>query len=271
MCIFTFSCRECQVKDWSTHRMVCHRLQTCDSEKSNIYNTESASNASCKVSLGKSTEPAPVETHDQISSSAQPTQCVFGNRKQLSYSTTDDTVTRLYHRVAYNSHASSVNVNKNYNHSMCPCVSKTSQTHVVDKKFDSEKTKTCGDLPELDTRRPSLCIRVKANKKKYEITLQSDWSGATMMGVISHNIRIPLDRLKLIRQGKHVTAETITQVATNKAVFQAIGEEAENEEGLEDAEIKIVMKQAEASRNQAVRSLRKTGDVIDAIFDITNK
>ena len=253
------------MKDWSTHKVVCHRQHAC--EKSDIYNTESASSASCVVFLGKSAEPAPVETHDQISCSAQPTQCVFGNRKQLS----EKTVTRLNHQVAYNSHASSVNVSKNYIHSECPCITKTSETHVVDKKFDSEKTKTCADLPELDTGRPWLCIRVKANKKKYKITLQSDWSGATMMDVISHNIRIPLDRLKLIRQGKHVTAETIVQVATNKAMFQAIGEEAENEEGLEDAEIKIVMRQAAASRNQAVRSLRKMGDVIDAIFDITNK
>ena len=259
------------MKDWSTHKTVCHTLRSCDSEKSNIYNTESTPNPLCVISLGTSTEPAPVETHDQMSSNAQPTKCVFGNRKQLSCPTTENMVTRPNHRVAYNSHAPSVNVSKSYNHSECLCVTKTSEAHVVDKKFDSEKTKTCADLPELDTGRPSLCIRVKANKKKYEITLQSDWSGATMMGIISHNIRIPLDRLKLIGQGKHVTAETITQVATNKAMFQAIGEESENEEGLEDAEIKIVMKQAAASRYQAVRSLRKTGDVIDAIFDITNK
>ena len=257
--------------------MVCCKQQT--SEKSSLdNNTELATkHLTVPSHCTAEQESLMVATRDH-SSNAQPScyngnrdsHCIFGNR-QLSCSTTGDMATPSTQRESYNNYDATL-TNKNHDHSDFLRNTETSETsHMVDKTLGLTKSKTCSDLPEVDPEQPSICIRVKANKKKYAITLQSDWSGATMMKVVSHNLRIPLDQLKLIRQGKQVTVETMGEVVMNKAMFQAIGEEAEDEDGLEAEEIELVMRQATASRNQAVRSLRKTGDVIDAIFDIANK
>lgn len=51
-------------------------------------------------------------------------------------------------------------------------------------------------------------------------------------------------------------------------LFQAIGEKAEDETGLDVNNIVALMRQLELSRNQAVRALRKTnGDLIDALLN----
>ena len=49
------------------------------------------------------------------------------------------------------------------------------------------------------------------------------------------------------------------------------GEQAENEDGVDVADIEVIMKQLNVDRNTAVKALKNTGDVVDAIFEISNK
>ena len=66
-------------------------------------------------------------------------------------------------------------------------------------------------------------------------------------------------------------ADTIGLLVKDKAVFQAIGEVAENEDGLESGHIDCIMTRLGVDRNQAVKALRQTGDVVDAILYLGNK
>ena len=259
------------MKDWSTHKIVCNKR--LEREKPTLHNdsTDLATNPFSVPSCGREQDRVTTQTCDRHSSNAQPdardiwNSCTFDNRKHPQCLNTKEIV-RLGD-VCDN--ALSAN---NCGHPECiHTTGSTNTSHAVQKRLDCKKTEIGFSLPEVDPDKPSVCIRVKANKQKHTIALQSDWSGATMVRVISHNVRIPLGRLKLICKGKQVTGDTIDGVATNKAVFQAIGDQAEDEEGLEASEIELIMRQTSADRNEAVRSLRKTQHVIDAIFDITNK
>ncbi len=49
------------------------------------------------------------------------------------------------------------------------------------------------------------------------------------------------------------------------------GECAESEEGVDSMDIDVIMKQLSVDRNTAVKALKNTGDVVDAIFEISNK
>ncbi len=49
------------------------------------------------------------------------------------------------------------------------------------------------------------------------------------------------------------------------------GERAESEEGVDSMDIDVIMKQLSVDRNTAVKALKNTGDVVDAIFEISNK
>lgn len=49
------------------------------------------------------------------------------------------------------------------------------------------------------------------------------------------------------------------------------GEQAENEDGVDVGDIEVIMKQLHVDRNTAVKALKNTGDVVDAIFEISNK
>jgi NACalpha-BTF3-like transcription factor len=54
------------------------------------------------------------------------------------------------------------------------------------------------------------------------------------------------------------------------SVFLAFGEVAESEDGLEAKDIELIMKQLSVERNVAIKALRKTNSLIDAIFEIGN-
>lgn len=56
----------------------------------------------------------------------------------------------------------------------------------------------------------------------------------------------------------------------DKALFLAFGEVSESEEGLENTDIDLIVKQLDVERNLAVKVLRKTGNVLDAILEIGN-
>ncbi|XP_071479496.1 uncharacterized protein [Diadema antillarum] len=124
---------------------------------------------------------------------------------------------------------------------------------------------------ESDLRDP-VTITVKCNKSKHQMLMDRQApSGADIMAQIACTVRIPASHLKLIHRGKLVTPDTIRDSLRDRAVFQAIGEVAESEEGLRPKDIDIVMDRIKVDRNTAIRALRATGDVVDAILHIGNR
>ena len=127
------------------------------------------------------------------------------------------------------------------------------------------------DVPVIVSSQPFTTITVKANKEKLSINLQTSWSQSQIMKMIAHRTQIPLDKLKLIHKGKMVKRRELPDVVKNKAVFQAIGEQAESEAGLEARDVEVLMKQLSVERNEAIKALRQEGDVLDAILCFANK
>lgn len=129
----------------------------------------------------------------------------------------------------------------------------------------------CYDVPDLDMSQPYSTITVKSNREKHNIDIQKTWTGQNVFKVLANKLKIPLDTLKIIHKGKVMTHDNIQSCIKDKALFQAIGEQAANEEGVDKRDIELMMKQLKISRNEAVLSLKRKGDVIDAILDIGNK
>lgn len=114
-------------------------------------------------------------------------------------------------------------------------------------------------------------IVIKHNKVKQELTVsKSDNHGDSILQVISDSVSIPKSKLKLIHKGKIATSDNIKEMLFDKALFLAFGEISESEEGLEKADIDLIVEQLGIDRNLAIRTLRKTGNVLDAIIEIGN-
>ncbi|XP_069129985.1 uncharacterized protein [Argopecten irradians] len=128
-----------------------------------------------------------------------------------------------------------------------------------------------GDTPTPDLSQPHDKIIVKGNKDKQTIVIQLMWSGEEILKVIASEVKIPLNKLKVIHKGKVMTSENIRAVIRPKALFQVIGERAENEDGLDKRDIDIMMSQLHVDRNEAIMALRKNGDVIDALLHAGSK
>lgn len=129
----------------------------------------------------------------------------------------------------------------------------------------------CSDVPELDVTKEVVTIIVKANKIKHKIELNQHWTGNNIFKVLSHTLKIPLEKIKLIHKGKKVDTVSIASCIFNKAVFQAIGEQAENEDGIDKQDIDILMTQMSIERNDAIKALKENTDVLDAIMKMANK
>lgn len=113
-------------------------------------------------------------------------------------------------------------------------------------------------------------IIVKHNKCKHELSVQKELPGKASLQVISNALCIPVSKLKLIHKGKMATSDNIHGMLFDKALFLAFGEVSESEEGLEKTDIDLIVKQLDVERNLAVKVLRKTGNVLDAILEIGN-
>ena len=117
----------------------------------------------------------------------------------------------------------------------------------------------------------SLTIFIKHSKVKHQLDIPKACSGKLVFQNISDLLHIPVPKLKLIHKGKMVTQENIEHFLSENALFQAFGEVAESEDGLEKSDINVVMKQVDVERNTAIRALRRAGSLIDAIIDLGNK
>lgn len=114
-------------------------------------------------------------------------------------------------------------------------------------------------------------VTVKCLKERHKLTINANLAGDDILKLIASSVRIPTDKLKLVCKGKLVTSANIEEYIRDKAVFQAIGEVAESEEGLESGYIDCIMTRLGVERNQGIRALRDTGDIVDAILLLGNK
>lgn len=134
-----------------------------------------------------------------------------------------------------------------------------------------ESTESGSSTSTEDSIRDPVTITVKTSKQKHRVTLDRQSTGTSLMADISRAACIPLEQMKLIHKGKLMNPDNIHESLKDRAVFQAIGEVAENEEGLSGKDITCVMDQMKVDRNTAIKALRNTRNAIDAILYLGNK
>ncbi|XP_041483718.1 uncharacterized protein LOC121430498, partial [Lytechinus variegatus] len=132
------------------------------------------------------------------------------------------------------------------------------------------RVSACSTSTALDIRDP-VTVTVKTSKQKHHVTLDRSSTGTGLLADISRTVCIPVQQMKLIHRGKIMNTENIRDTLKEKAVFQAIGEVAENEEGLSGKDITCVMSQIKVDRNTAIKALRQKGNAIDAILYLGNR
>ena len=136
----------------------------------------------------------------------------------------------------------------------------------VNEKTYLFKNEHHSDTPELDETKAFSTISVKCHKTKHEIKIQNSWTGDEILKFLSHSLKVPLEKLKIIHKGKVLGEETIVETVKDKAVYQVIGEQAESEDGVDQRDIEIMMRQLGVDRNGAVKALKTSGDLIDAML-----
>ncbi|XP_033108553.1 uncharacterized protein LOC117110079 [Anneissia japonica] len=114
-----------------------------------------------------------------------------------------------------------------------------------------------------------ITITVKCNKDKIKVSVSNQWTGSEVLSNISDAIKVR--EMKLIHKGRIMNESNIKEFLKEKALFQAIGEQSESEDGLNSMDIDCIVAQAKVDRNKAIRALRRTGDVVDAILYISNQ
>ncbi|KAJ1197880.1 hypothetical protein NDU88_001725 [Pleurodeles waltl] len=124
---------------------------------------------------------------------------------------------------------------------------------------------------ETSDRRNEVLIRVKYNHVKHELRIPKHAVKEEPLAHIANHLGIPVERMRLICKGKQMNKENISHFLKANAIFQAFGEQAEPEDGLEVKDIEVLMAQMSVERSVAVKALRKTGDLIDAIFYVSDK
>ncbi|XP_011660484.1 uncharacterized protein LOC100893269 [Strongylocentrotus purpuratus] len=133
------------------------------------------------------------------------------------------------------------------------------------------RTESGSSTSTVDSIRDPVTITIKMSKQKHRVTLGRQSTGTSLMADISRAACIPLEQMKLIHKGKLMNPDNIHESLTDRAVFQAIGEVAENDEGLSGKDITCVMDQMKVDRNTAIKALRNTKNAIDAILYLGNK
>ena len=120
----------------------------------------------------------------------------------------------------------------------------------------------------------AISIGIKHGNTTYHMYLenQSDLNKSEQFTMMAQHIHIPADRLKLIYKGKRYTRENWQDLSlVSNMTFLSIGEQNEDETGINLHDIECVMKQMKVDRNAAVRALKLHPVVIDAILYLGNK
>lgn len=120
----------------------------------------------------------------------------------------------------------------------------------------------------------SIPITIKYGNTTYHMHLNNDanLSKTEQFDLIANHIRISSDHLKLICKGKRYTKENWHDLnLTSNMTFLSIGEQTEDETGVDTKDIECIMKQMNVDRNTAVKALKLYPDTIDAILYLGNK
>ena len=117
---------------------------------------------------------------------------------------------------------------------------------------------------------PSVGVNVKYAKAKYRVELALVYTGKQVFEEFSRVTKVPVTGIKVIHKGKLQTEMSVLGNVAENATFFVIGQMAEDEEGLDTGDIELIMKQLSVERNVAVKALRKTNCLLDAIFEIGN-
>ncbi|PIK44323.1 hypothetical protein BSL78_18830 [Apostichopus japonicus] len=135
---------------------------------------------------------------------------------------------------------------------------------------DNERTEKHSESNDNDAAK-FVNITVMSNKKKHKLNVNITLSSTQMWDNIAAKIHVPAEQLKMIHKGHKIDKDDIHRVMAEKAVFQAIGMESLNEEGLDPDNISYIMRKMSTDRNTAISALRLKGDVIDAILYLGNR
>lgn len=258
------SSKECQVRHWQCHKLVC---QDNRKDSFDFRSTESSrgNKARCKSNVSLSTE------------------CSSNTLMTPSLSTDDSTPEG---KICQFDSKTKVNNKQDGFKDLSTCIDKGCVGKAEGKK-DGEKTSGCDHLSKMMERIPPISLKesekdedvfgketvrivIKHNKVKHELCVSRTKDGKTILQVISDAVSIPASKLKLVHRGKMATCDNIQGMLFNRALFLAFGEISESEEGLEKADIDLIVKQLDVERNLAVKVLRRTGNVLDAIIEIGN-
>ncbi|KAL5012985.1 hypothetical protein ScPMuIL_011536 [Solemya velum] len=269
-CRLVYYCsRECQIKHWPTHSQECKTQNKADCSGTTLQASDKLSHQ------GRTARATPGRTPPHMQYRKNDNS-IFGDsagEKDLE-EPSDKPQAKLKHYPLVDFHLAS-SYDSKIPVSLNDKSPLTGQSEDV-KTSDGKATYLFGnkhfsDLPLLDESLGHCQIFVRANKTKYNIAIQDCWSGTQIYKVLAYTLSIPMEKLKLIHKGKMMTEDTIRNLIKPRTVFQAIGEQAEDESGLNSSDIDIVMSQSGVDRNTAIVALRKKPDVVDAILEISNK
>ena len=251
------SSAECQRQDWPKHKSYCNRVT--------------------KTPGSEHREKTQTQTHDaskDIWDTDEPKE-----RKTVKITWGGGDKTPKYHTTGIN-FDKAVNDLKAQNSAAKDMKAQSSasndatvsqDTATPPRKCYLNQNEICYDVPELDVEAEKVEITVKANKIKNKLSLNTSWSGEQVFKFLASELQIPLHKLKLIHKGKKFDASNVTTCLVNKAVFQAIGERAEDEEGIDKRDIDVMIQQLNLERNQAIKALREDSNLLDAMIKIGSK
>lgn len=260
------SSKECQVRHWQCHKLVCQ-----DNRKDSFDFTSTESSKGNKARF-----------KSNVNLSAECSSNMLLMRPSLSI---DDSTPEG--KICQFDSKTKVNNKQDGFQDLSTCIDKGCLGKAEGEK-DGEKTSGCehpsdqmiegiSSISLKESKKvedvfgkETVRIVIKHNKVKHELCVPRTKDGKTILQVISDAVSIPVSKLKLVHKGKMATCDNIQGMLFNRALFLAFGEISESEEGLEKADIDLIVKQLDVERNLAVKVLRRTGNVLDAIIEIGN-
>lgn len=283
-----FSSRECQIEDWPSHRSSCQLIQTTSTQK--VVTFDETRDTDCCVLKSEHAVQSSIADKSrchQIVAKAMTSDMTSPITSDVSFKQADymhaecnssdhegdvtdtcvdkERVTCVGETLSKTENSEAIKIKSVKNLDVhCPIQNIQNEQQVVSPRSND----TAGVAPAIDR----FQITVRSGSDSLIVPLQRSWSAEEILCEISSVVKIIPEKLRLISSGKQITAENLLwAVSRSKPIFLAIGEKAENEDGLDAGDISVITKQLMVERNVAVRALRQTSDLVDAILLIANK